>query len=327
MKKKTEFNYQAIGIIDFNDYLFAIYSYNSIYFISKENYKSQIKIVESQLTQIKTCKKIDNENILVLSPNIILILKIIDNKDYMIINQYNFSCEDYDFNSNLGLIYIQEYIEKKEKKGKKKDYYFNNFNNNSYYSVLLMHYPNYNSNNDYSFLLKIDENERKIKFINNDIFFLYSSSSIDTYKILQNGQCTHLNEFNINLNKENVSIIDFNKNFYCLNDGKQILLLNKSNLSIAKSIDTNSKNIGLFKISDNIISIFIFEGYKLTLQNYYISMGGIKWTLKESKDLLEGYNMKLFYCNNFLIIIKNSDSYYYHNYDTELYEIKTKKKD
>ena len=76
-----------------------------------------------------------------------------------------------------------------------------------------------------------------------------------------------LNSLNINnLNSSEVSIIELNSHFYCLNDGKTILLL--------QSINIEYKNIGLLKISDNFITVFILKDYNLFLQNYNISMGG-----------------------------------------------------
>ena len=95
--------------------------------------------------------------------------------------------------------------------------------------------------------------------MSNDIYFEYSSESLALYKI-ENYKSFMLNSVKINnLNSSNVSIIDLNKNFYCLNDGKTILLINKTNLTIAKSINIDYFNIGFSKISDNFISLFIFK--------------------------------------------------------------------
>ena len=288
-EKKKVFNYEVIGFIDFNEYFFAVYSSYFIKLLSKENFDPKIQITENQLKKIEFCKKIDNENILIYAPNNILIIKIIDNKDYMIIHQYIFSSEYYDFNSNLDLIYI---------KYNERDYY-----NNNYYSILLLKYPNYD-NNQYSVLVNNLVYENKIQFISNDVFFYYSSGGLVLSKIVDN-KCIMLNSLNIiNLNRLQVSIIDLNNNFYCLNDGKMILLLNKINLDIAKTIKIDYQNIGLSKISDNFISVFILIDKKIVLENYDVSMGGIKWSLKESKNLLEGYNIACTQSNNFILFIK-----------------------
>ena len=257
-EKKCEFEYKAIGLIDFNEYLFAIYSSSSIHFLSKTNFKSKIDIIEKQLKGIEVCKKIDNENILVYAPDNILIIKIIDNKDYMIIHRYNFSSTYYDFNLNLDLLYIKI----KEYKNNN-NYYYGNKNNT--FSFQLLKYPNYD--NQYSVLATKKGNGSRIRFINNDIFFLYSSKSIEIYKIT-NSKCIMLNSLSLNLENSKVSIIDFNDNFYCLNDGSTILLLNKTNLAIAKSINIEYNNIKLLKISNNIITIFAYDDNKLILQNY-----------------------------------------------------------
>ena len=78
-----------------------------MYFITIENFNTKIIIREKKLSEIEVCKKIDNENILIKIPKSLFTIKIIDNKDYMIIHQYNFLSKYYDFNSNLDLIYIE----------------------------------------------------------------------------------------------------------------------------------------------------------------------------------------------------------------------------
>ena len=310
-EKKFECKYKAIGLIDFNEYLFVIYSSSSIHLLSKKNYESTIDIIENQLYRIEVCKKIDNENILVYAPDNILIIKIIDNKDYMIIHRYSFSSTYYDFNSNLDLLYIQN----------KEDNNFYYGNKSCTFFIQLLNYPNYDS--QYSVLATKKGYESKIRFINNDIFFLYSSQTIEVYKITDK-KCIMLNSLSLNLNKK-VSIIDFNDNFYCLNDGNTILLLNKTNLAIAKSINIDYNNIELLKISNNIITVFAYQRNKLTLQNYNVSMGGIKWSLKETKDLLEGYNMTCEKDSNYIIFTKNNNCYDDGKFMCIIYEIKEKK--
>ena len=113
-------------------------------------------------------------------------------------------------------------------------------------------------------------------------------------------------------------IIDLNENFYCLNDGNKILLLNKNNLTLSKTISINNNNLGLFKISDNNIIIFESNNKKLILNNYNISMGGLNWNKKESKNILneEAYS------------IKKSNNYFFckTNRACILFEAKTKNK-
>ena len=53
-------------------------------------------------------------------------------------------------------------------------------------------------------------------------------------------------------------------------------------------------------------------------------MGGIKWSLKESKDLLEGFNMTCEQNSNFIIFTKNNN-YYDGKFQSIVFEIKTKK--
>jgi len=168
-----------------------------------------------------------------------------------------------------------------------------------------------------------------IQFISNNVFFYYSSGGLVLSKI-EDSKCIELNTLNIkNLNISNISIIDLNNNFYCLNDGNIILLLNKTNLDIAKTIKIDYQNIGLSKISDNFISVFILIDKKIVLENYDVSMGGIKWSLKESKNFLEGYNIACTQSNNFIFFIKkknNSYNYFNNNaFQNTLFEIKIKK--
>ena len=54
-----------IGFIDFNKYLFVFYTSYSIQFILKENYDTKFEIEEKYPNEIKVCKKIDEEKILI----------------------------------------------------------------------------------------------------------------------------------------------------------------------------------------------------------------------------------------------------------------------
>ena len=59
-------------------------------------------------------------------------------------------------------------------------------------------------------------------------------------------------------------------------------------------------------------------------------MGGIKWSLKESKNLLEGNELTFTQNNNYIVFIKNdynNNNYNYYNQSkitSILFEIKTK---
>ena len=48
----------------------------------------------------------------------------------------------------------------------------------------------------------------------------------------------------------------------------------------------NNNNLGLFKISNNNITIFESNNKKLILNNYDILMDGLNWTKKGSKTIL-----------------------------------------
>ena len=97
-----------------------------------------------------------------------------------------------------------------------------------------------------------------------------------------------VNELEINMDPSHSSIIELNNNYYCFNDQYRILILNKSNLFLAKEINIENNILGLLKISDKIISIFSSKYGSIKLINYDISLDGIKWNEKERKDILKG---------------------------------------
>ena len=101
-------------------------------------------------------------------------------------------------------------------------------------------------------------------------------------------------------------IIDLNKNFYCLNDRSKILLLNKNDLTLSKTISMNNNNLGLFKNSDNNISIF-FEtnDKKLAIHNYDILIDGLNWNLKGSKNIVNEEVYRVEKSNNYFICRTN----------------------
>ena len=101
---KKEFDFEVKDILDFNQYLLALAQEQSIIFISKNNFEKKFEIVEKVLENIKFLRKIDEENILVFTSNNYIIIKIIQNCDYNIIQKYNFNNSyPYDFRANLDL--------------------------------------------------------------------------------------------------------------------------------------------------------------------------------------------------------------------------------
>ena len=105
---KKVFDFQVSSILDFNKYLLTLINNQSIVFVSKNNYEIKFKINEKCINNVKVCRKINEEKLLVLTSNNIIIIKIIDNCDYKIIQMYDFNdlyC--FDFNSKLDLLYIK----------------------------------------------------------------------------------------------------------------------------------------------------------------------------------------------------------------------------
>jgi len=110
---KINFEFGVNSILDFNKYLLALIDNQSIIFISKNNYEIKFIIKERCIKNIKVCRKINEEKLLASTSESIVIIKIIDNRDYKIIQKYNFNeFYSFDCNQNLDIIYMK----KKEKK-------------------------------------------------------------------------------------------------------------------------------------------------------------------------------------------------------------------
>ena len=140
----------------------------------------------------------------------------------------------------------------------------------------------------------------------------------------------------ISIDYSNASIISLNNEYYCLNDKREVLILNKKDLTIAKTININSNNLGMIKISDKLVTIFFVKDSNLLYNNYEIKSNGIKWILKKTITLLKEKNVVFFHDKNYVLfkITKESYdySYGYNGYREEkkecqsnLFEIKTKK--
>ena len=147
----------------------ALAQEQSIIFISKNNFEKKFEIVEKVLENIKLLRKIDEENILVFTSNNYIIIKIIQNCDYNIIQKYNFNNSyPYDFRANLDLLYITKQI-KKHKRDTYEIFYLN-----------LSSFPDYNKKNFY--LSMESYNFNKLQFINNNFIFCLANNYIDYIK-------------------------------------------------------------------------------------------------------------------------------------------------
>ena len=300
------------GFLDFNESLFCFYSSDSIIFNSKKYYQTKFSIKEYGLNGIITCKKINDEKILVYTNKNIMIIDIIDNNDYAISKTINFYKEIFDFNSNLDLLYLD----------------YNTENNNYYYNknsniIKLTSFPLYNNS---KFSISYNKNTYdfgdKLQFINDNIFFHISSENLEIYTITNN-KCLLKNKSTIKTDYKNVSIIELNNDYFCLNDLKMILLLNKNDLSVVKTINIDSDNLGMLKISSKYISIFVNDHYSLVSSNYNISSNGIKWTIDQEKTLLNDKKAeKFFQDNNYILFKSNSYKSQYYLYKIKFYSKK-----
>ena len=292
--------YNIIGFLDFNKDLIVLYSSDTLYFISKNDFKIKFKLKEYGLNEIQICKKINDLKLLIYTKENIIFVDIIDNNDYKVNKKIDFSSNIYDFNSHLDLLSL-----------KHKNY--------SYYLVLLL-FPDFNKKK-YSIELKKCSKDDRLKFINNNLFFHISPYGLRLYEIKNNNNNVSSDKsLKIEIDPKNIDIIELNSEYYCLNDKSKILLLNKLNLDIAKTISSVSNNLGILKISDKLISIFISEYYftPFHYNNYIISSNGIKWDLFKQKNLLEKKEFKNFYFdNNYILFVNNNEC--------SLFNIKIKK--
>ena len=84
--KTFNINYTQ-GFIDLNKSLFGLYNSNSINFFSKESFKQIFEIEEDVLSSIQTCKKSEEDKVIVLTKENLVFIQILENSDYMIIQK------------------------------------------------------------------------------------------------------------------------------------------------------------------------------------------------------------------------------------------------
>ena len=99
-----------------------------------------------------------------------------------------------------------------------------------------------------------------------------------------------------------------NNLYYAVNNRNQIFLLNQKDLSITKTINIDKElseesKIYMLKLSPLVVSLFIYDKLNdvdiynnynysnnskvsIDIQNYEISMNGIKWDLKKEKNII-----------------------------------------
>ena len=202
-KKIKEYEFNAIGLLDINKNLFALYSLDSINFISKTNYEIKFQLKEYELDGIKLCKPINEDKILILNRNNIIIVDIIDNNDYIIRQKFDFYSDVYDFNSNLDIISL--------------DYKSQGFSYSFY--ITFFKFPDYNK---CKYKMKIKEERYrkdvdKIQFIKDNLFFHISSDILELYSI-EGSKFILEKNVKMEIDFKNATIFDLNDEFYCLNE-------------------------------------------------------------------------------------------------------------
>ena len=306
---EREIQYDSlIDVIDFNDNLYAIYNQSSISFISKGNKNNTIKfkIIEEDLQRIKSCQKNENDKIMVLTDENLIFIQILEDSDYIILNKKPISIGIFEYNSLLDILYSNSY------------------------KIYLLSFPNYNKAK--MILSNYNYNIIKFQFIKNNLFFIFGYKNLSSY-LIENNNAKLLNETNqINIDNKNCIIIDLNKLNYAVNNKDKIYILNKNDLNLQKTIninidslkykpDNNSDNYyyssyynsndqnyyftTLFKISEHIITVFIFGTKKniVNYRNYELSMSGIKWELKKEVNFINKSLNSLKSFNNQILLL------------------------
>ena len=211
----------------------------------------------------------------------------------------------FDFNNNLDLLYICNRDSRNNYFNNKYNYY-NNYNKD----FCIISFPDYSEQKFYRFNYEVT----KIQFMENNLFFVFQYSNLSLFKINKE-EISLVNSLDkIELDKDNSSIICLNNNFYAVNNGKDfIYIINKRDLTLSKSIYIKSGNLttNLFKVNDNLITIFFIDKYngKIKYQNYEILLEGIKWVFKKEK-LMELSNIKDLQLDiKSILLIGDSNSY------------------
>ena len=242
--------------------MYAIYNESIIKFISKNENKIKFEIKEKDLFQIKSCQRNEDNKILVLSDQNLIFIQILENSDYILLNKYSISLCKFEFNSSLNFLY-----------------------SNSYYSskIYFRLFPSYKE--EIILLDYCDKYIEKFQFIKDNLFFIFENNQISSY-IFKNNKAEFLNSTDqINIDTVYSEIIDLNNSFYLVNNKDKVYILNKNNLNLIKTININLEKYNgqnndyyypssnhyftsLFKITDKIISLFIFgkEGGLLTFK-------------------------------------------------------------
>ena len=250
--------------------------------------------------------KIDDDKILIHTSQNIAIIKILNSNDYMLTQKIDFSYEVIDFNSSFDLLYLK--------------YDYDKYHYTKGFSIELLLFPNYKQIN-FSFYVKKTKSriDERVKFLEKNIFLILTSENLASF-IIKNNICYLQKKIKISINYKNSLIDVLNNEFFYINDGQNILLLNKSNLVLTKTINLNMNNLGILKITDRLVTIFASNQNNFVALNCDILSNGIKWNVTKTINLLNNTVDKVFQNKNFILCRCNN----YGKYFCVLFEIKTK---
>jgi len=267
---KISINFIAKGFFEYNKSLFVLYDDYKIKFFTKNKFENKITIKENVINNIKICQKNEEDKIVVIIPNKIFFIQIIEHyNEYMILEQEKFN--EYNtllFNSKLDLMtFTRERYEDK--------FYIYSF-------------PKYN---DYKFYKSFDSKYNKFLLVNDNLLFGIKDNSTNLY-LIDDKDCQKLKEYEIYINNEDSSAIDLNEDFIALIALNKVYLFNKKNnyfwsKTINLEFKSNSSKTSIFKINIKVPIVFLFiREEQMTFINYNILSKGLTWKELKTKIIL-----------------------------------------
>ena len=254
----TKIKMNIKGIFNYNENLLVTYDDYTIKFIAKNTLQNKFTIMETEIKNIKRCKKKNEEDIIfILALSYIFIIKIfLQYDEYKILEKVDIS--KYDtviINSICDLLAFKKI-------------------NYSSFEFYLINYKNY---------IKIEKEFKddisRFLLVNDNLFFGIKNYYIKLYLIEKN-VCYEINKFEISGVKENDSVINLNEDYLTLNTSNKIFIFDKkNNYNLSKTINLNDEygsSINIINLNNIMISLCLKEK-KMKIVNYNISLMGLKW--------------------------------------------------
>ena len=129
---------------------------------------------------------------------------------------------------------------------------------------------------------------------------------LELYSV-NNSTCSKIKSQIIKLDLKDAAIINSTNDFYYLFTKNMIVLLKKTDLTIMKSFDISYSNLGILKISDKTMLLFLNKNDKLFANIYNVSSNGIRIDNIEKKEIINGKVNNIFKSNNYILFMKEYD--------------------